>query len=232
MSMAFASRSCGPERQVEQPGAEKIPPRPACGRRLRRRVAAALVLCAGGLAMAGLRSAWGQDGAPKQGDTDAPARWTILFRADNPALWNTRAKGKAIPLTQAPAKVRYLRLRRMDTGEALILPITRELLWNGTPKTPDVGHWWNGTAKLDWKGRHLGIAQAPRHKFPAPHGMIAVMTENWDAWTGSGFGNKAFVNDGQYYCWRGTEIPRTAFEIAVSEGPLSKAERRSLVRQR
>jgi hypothetical protein len=27
-----------------------------------------------------------------------------------------------------------------------------------------------------------------------------------------------------YYCWRGKEIPRTVFEIAVSDGPLTAAE--------
>jgi hypothetical protein len=230
MSMAFESRSCGPARQVEPPGADKLLPRPACGRRSRQWVAAALVLCAGGLSMAGLRSAWGQDVTPKQGGEDPPARWTILFRADNPALWDTRTKGKAIPLTQAPAKVNYLRLRRMDTGEALILPITRDLLWNGTLRAPEVGHWWQGTAKEGWGGRHLGIVQAPRHKFPARHGMVTIMWDGWDGFTGSGFGHAYGVNDSQRYSWRGTEIPRTAFEIAVSEGPLSTAERRSLVR--
>jgi hypothetical protein len=59
--------------------------------------------------------------------------------------------------------------------------------------------------------------------------MIGVMTENWDAFTGSGFGHKCFVNDGQYYCWRGKEIKRTVFEIAVSDGPLSPEETRSLL---
>src|SRR5262249_32288663 len=191
------------------------------------RVAGLLVLCV-------VSPAWGQAPADKQDTPPAAPRWTILFRSDDPSLWDKDAKDAkgeqvAIPLRFAPATFRYLRLRRWDTGEALILPITPDQLQNGKPGDPDAAFWWNGTAKEDYKGRHLGIVQGPRIKFPAPQGMIAVQTtEGWDAFYGSGFGNKAFVNDGQYYCWRGKEIPKTVFEIAVSDGPLTPEEKRCL----
>jgi hypothetical protein len=55
------------------------------------------------------------------------------------------------------------------------------------------------------------------------------MNEGWDGFYGSGFGHKCGHNDGQYSCWRGKEIRRTAFEIAVSDGPLSAEEKRCLV---
>jgi hypothetical protein len=189
------------------------------------------------LVLSAVSLAWSQAPADKQSATPAPARWTILFRADDPSVWDKNAKGAkgeqiAIPLKFAPATFRYLRLRRMDTGEALILPLTRNQLQNGKPGAPEAAFWWNGTAKEEWKGRHLGIVQAPRHKFPAPKDMIAVMNDGWDGFTGSGFGHKCFVNDGQYYCWRGKEIPRTVFEIAVSDGPLSPEEARCLVSKR
>ena len=179
-------------------------------------------------------AAWGQAPADKQDAAPPPASWTILFRSDDPSVWNTDAKGAkgeqiAIPLKFAPETFRYLRLRRMDTGDALILPLTPDDLQNGKPAAPETGSWWNGTAKEEWKGRHLGIVQAPRQKFPAPKGMIAVMNDGWDGFAGSGFGHKCFVNDGQYYCWQGKEIPRTVFEIAVSDGPLSPEEKRCLV---
>jgi hypothetical protein len=162
------------------------------------------------------------------------ARWTVLFRADDPSVWDTdsrRGEKFAVPLWQVPATFRYLRLRRMDTGEALILPLTRDQLQNGKLPSGEVGYWWNGTSKKDWEGRHLGIAQAPRYRFPAPKGMIHVMTEGWDGYTGSGFGHKCFVNDKQYYCWRGQEIRKTLFEVAVSDGPLSPEDRRCLLTQ-
>jgi len=184
-----------------------------------------LLVCVVSFASAGHVSA-----LPPGAWKDTPrAKWTILFRSDDPALWDTDTKGKAIPLDAAPAKFQFLRLRRMDTGDALILPIDPEDLTNGKPD-PEARYWWNGTAKKDWEGRHLGIVQAPRHKFPAPQNMIGVMTEGWDAFTGAGFGHKCFVNDKQYYCWRGKEIRKTVFEIAVSDGPLSPEEKRLLLR--
>lgn len=172
---------------------------------------------------------------PKQKDLKtAPPRWAVLFRSDDPAHWDDNiknAKGEqiAIPLRMAPKSFRYLRLRRTDTFDTLILPLTRDDLENSVIPSPDTGFWWNGTSKLDWKGRHLGIVQGPKHKFPAPRGMIGVMTIKWDVYTGSGFGHKCSVNDKQYYCWQGKEIPRTTFEIAVSSGPLNDEEKAWLV---
>ncbi len=195
------------------------------------------VLSALGLTIAGLWYAGSHAAAPDQrSGAGRPSaveseRWTVLFRADDPSLWNTDTRGErfAVPLREAPASMRYLRLRRMDTKEALILPLTRAQLHNRRVPRPDNGYWWNGSAKEDWKGLHLGIAQGPRYRFPAPDNMIVVMNENFDCYAGSGFGHKCFVNDGQYYCWRGKEIPRTVFEIAVSEGPLSDEESRGLL---
>jgi hypothetical protein len=111
---------------------------------------------------------WGQALTSGQSTTPVPARWTILFRSDDPSLWgknvrNSRGEQIAIPLKYAPAKFRYLRLRRMDTGEDLILPLTRSQLQNGKPGSSEAAFWWNGTAKEEWEGRHLGIVQRPRH---------------------------------------------------------------------
>jgi hypothetical protein len=186
------------------------------------------------LILTAITPAWSQTPSDKPDAKPAPARWTILFRSDDASRWGKDAKNAkgeqiALPLKFAPDSMRYLRLRRMDTREALILPLTRDQLENSKPGPREADFWWNGTASFDWEGYHLGIAQAPRHKFPVRKEMICVMMDGWDAFAGSGFGHKAWVNDGQYYSWRGKEIPRTAFEIAVSEGPLSPEEKRLLV---
>jgi hypothetical protein len=123
----------------------------------------------------------------------------------------------------------YLRLRRMDTGEALILPLSFAELRNGQPPSATKGTCWNGTAKKEWQGRHLGIAQGRRQRFPIPKETIGVMSDRLEFFSGSGFGHKCFVNDKQYYCWRGKEISRTFFEIAVTEEPLTPQEKRCLV---
>src|SRR5206468_940802 len=51
--------------------------------------------------------------------------WTILFRSDDPGYWDTpgNAANYAIPLFRAPAGTRFLRLKRMDTGEAIIVAV-------------------------------------------------------------------------------------------------------------
>jgi hypothetical protein len=162
-----------------------------------------------------------------------PDRWTVLFRADDPSLWNTDThKGDqfAVPLHKAPEGIRYLRLRRMDTGEALIVPVTPGCLFTERlPPPKQDGAWWNGTAKKEFEARHLGIAEVPGLDPPSHPGIISIMYDRVYFYSGSGFGNKCMVNDKQYYCWRGKEIPRTVFEIAVTAEPLTDAEKRSLI---
>jgi hypothetical protein len=158
--------------------------------------------------------------------------WMVLLRSDDPAIWNSDSPGTkfAVPVRQAPADTRYLRLKRLDTGEVLILPVSREdLLCERRPASMK-GNWWNGTAREEHGGRHLGIVQAPRFRWPNHRGVISVADEGWDAYCGSGFGAKCQFNDGQYQCWHGQEIPRTVLEIAVTAGPLTEAETRALLK--
>jgi hypothetical protein len=220
MSDAFRDGACGHEKPCQ-------PTRRWVGPALR--VAGLSLLAALSLTVAGLRDVSGQAPAPKQA---APSHWTIIFRSDDPALWNTDTRGKAIPVKYAPEEFRYVRLRRMDTGEALIVRLCPEQLSGDNQPNPESRFWWNGTGKEAGKGRHLGIVEGPRVKFPGRRGMIAVRSEGWDGWIGSGFGHKYGVDDGQQYAWRGKEIPRTAFEVAVSDGPLTEDEKRSVLNQR
>ncbi len=174
-------------------------------------------------------------GNPKPAASTLPskgAEWTLLFRSDIPLLWNSNLNAGevfAAPVVWAPADMRYLRLCRMDTGEALIIPLRYEQLRDNKPPTDSEPVRWSGTAHKEWEGCHLGIAEAPRYHFPVRKGMICVMMDGWDAFAGSGFGHKAFVNDQQYYCWRGQEIAPTVFEIAVSAGPLGTEEEKCLL---
>jgi hypothetical protein len=172
-------------------------------------------------------------GGPAKTDKGpAPARWTVLFRSDDPAVWNTNSPAPkfAVPLDQAPAAINYLRLKRMDTGAFMILPLNRGQLDRAEEPGRLQPYGWNGTAKAEYCALHLGITQTPRYRFPAPNGMPCVMPVGWDVYTGSGFCHKAFLNNqGQFYCWQGKEIPKTAFEIAVTADPLSAADKRFLL---
>jgi hypothetical protein len=163
---------------------------------------------------------------PKQ---EPPTNWTVLFRSDNPAVWNTDSPGQqfAIPVRRAPDDVRSLRLTRMDTGDSLIIPITHGQLDQMPRPLPEQGYWWNGTLQNTQNGLHLGIFHGPRWKFPNfPKDGISVLNDGFDDYGGSGFGHKTNVNDKQYYSWQEKEIPKTVFEIAVTAEPLTKEEQR------
>lgn len=170
---------------------------------------------------------------PNKPDKGGEERWTVLFRSDDPRRWNMDSDGQdyAIALKRAPAVIHHLRLRRMDTKEMLILPLSRAQLNKSTQPVGAKGYSWNGTAKEEWGGRHLGIAQGPRMPFAIPRGTIVVLNDGWDGWAGSGFGHQAFNdNTGQYYSWKGQQIPRTVFEIAVTDKPLTPEEEGCLLK--
>ena len=122
---------------------------------MRIRMAALGLLSALSLTVAGRPCAWSQAPSGNQKADPAPAEWMILFRADDPSVWDTdcRKPNKfAVRLDRAPDEFRYLRLRRMDTGDALILRLSPDQLQNGKAPDEEVGYWWNGTAKKDWEG--------------------------------------------------------------------------------
>jgi hypothetical protein len=178
----------------------------------------------------GRRSDRGSAGNPA---SDLAEGWLVLFRSDDPALWNTDSPGEqfAIPVQRVPDTVRFVRLTRLDTRERLIVPVTPGQLLGIPRQIPAEGHWWNGTAREEFGARHLGVVQAPRFKWPWHGGTIALQNDGWDVFAGSGFGHKHNgPGKAQYYCWRGQEIPRTVFEIAVTAGPLSEDEHSFLLK--
>jgi hypothetical protein len=166
---------------------------------------------------------------PDPNEGPVPRGWTVLFRSDNPRIWNTDQSGNhfALPVRKAHSKIRYLRLKRMDTGEVLIVPITHKQLAGSERPASSPGHWWNGTAREEWGARHLGIAQVPAAANDQ-RGLVGLTLDGDAAYSGSGFGWRTHVDDRQGYCWQGREIPRTAFEVAVTADPLSEAEKRWL----
>lgn len=157
--------------------------------------------------------------------TTGTPRWLVIFRGDDPAAWNTAGRGNtvAVPLDRVPADIKFLRLRRLDTGESLVVPVTAAALGKGNHESP--GYFkWNGDNVEAWGSRHLGIVEGRVISgFDRDYGpmLIAVQSLGIDYLIGSGFGHKAHGPEGiQYFGWRGQEIPRTAFEIAVTADPV------------
>jgi hypothetical protein len=159
-------------------------------------------------------------------------RWQILFRSKNPALWNTdtqTAADFAQPLRSTPPNTRYLRLRRMDTGEAIIISMTRGRIAGVDHQGQGPTVRWNGSGKDEHGGYHLGIAEGQAVKWLKGDGVIAILMDGWDANQGSGFGHAHNVkNSGQRFAWLGKEIKPTAFEVAVTTADLTEAERKWL----
>jgi|SRR5579883_1559348 len=161
-----------------------------------------------------------------------PGRWVLLFRSKNPALWNTStwtADDFARPLRGTPPDTRYLRLRRMDTGDAIIIPMIRGRVARADPPGQGPTVRWNGRGDNEHGGYHLGIAEGPAVKWTEGKGTVAVLMDGWDANPGSGFGHAHHVdNGGQRFAWLGKEIPPVAFEVAVTAAELTDAEKKWL----
>ena len=113
----------------------------------------------------------------KEGPTPEPksgpkqTNWQVLFRSDDPSIWNTRSPGDAkfaIPASEANDNIRYLRLKRMVTGESLIVPITCADLTEAPRRFDRGGASWNGSAAMEFGGSHLGIVESRPLRRPFP----------------------------------------------------------------
>jgi hypothetical protein len=113
---------------------------------------------------------------------EAASQWTVLFRSDDPAVWNTDSTGSnfAVPMRRVNPAIRYLRLKRLDTDAAIIVPINWKQLMREDRPEPLKGLWWNGTAQQGWGGRHLGIVQAVSD-LNGQRGRIGITTQGWYA---------------------------------------------------
>lgn len=166
------------------------------------------------------------------GMSGATDRWIVVFRGRDPGRWNTASGGStfAVLLAAVPADIAFVRLKRLDTGDALIVPTTRDGLGRtvSAASTPTLWAWWCGSKAEFNDALHVGIAEGPllRHDDPAMRRKFVVQPELADGFTGSGFGHVA--NSGgwrQAYGWRGEIIAPTDFEIAVVRGPLFDEEK-------
>jgi hypothetical protein len=162
--------------------------------------------------------------------------WNILFCASDPTLWNTASDGEnafSIALDDFSDEIQWLRMRRIDTNEGAIIPLTRDDLLK--VKELDDGVFWNGTGRrvtsTGKTHRKLGIVS---RAFNRRYKSKAVLILNppkvsGSGWSGWGFGKIALIHSPQYFAWAGERIPETVFEISVTNGDLSPDEKTQLV---
>jgi len=162
--------------------------------------------------------------------------WTILFRASDPNLWNSDSDNEgafSIALDDSAVDFRWLRMRRIDTNEAAIIPLTRDNLLKLTEL--DDGVFWNGTGRQVTSNgrthRKLGIATRAFSRRYKSKGVLILNPPrvSGSGWSGWGFGKIALIHSPQYFAWAGERIPETVFEISVTNGDLSTEEKAELV---
>lgn len=153
--------------------------------------------------------------------------WTILFRSDNPMLWNIAVRNKdsyAVPMASA-GKFKYVRMRRMDTKDEVIIPVSRF----GTPERPANHSYLREDKCVNRNGFCLGIVDM---RAPADSGRVPVMdcttAGNFSGW---GFGFWGQGRERQGYLWEGEPIDPTVMEIAVTNRELTDAEQKALIKK-
>jgi len=187
----------------------------------------------------GGRSQGSSGQASSSSATVAKGQWTVLFRSSDPSLWNTNhpkdKDGMAKALSAAPTGTRYLRLRRMDTKQAVIIKLRnfdlhhimgvgQQFVWNGSSQDEQ-----RHTKGQSYRNRLLGIADKKWFAHWG-HGKSLVLRKypkrSRSGFEGWGFSKRASRYSKQTYSWAGKTLKGpVTFEIAVTAGPLTAKEK-------
>ena len=128
--------------------------------------------------------------------------------------------------------MRFLRLRRMDTGEAVIVPLKREQVDAAVTLDGDV--MWRTAKTLCAKGGQsctlLGVVRRSWHT-STPGQQIVALTPDppRSGFRGWGFSKPTGRDYSQTYSWNGKAIKKTVFEIAVRSSDLRDEEKAQLL---
>lgn len=150
--------------------------------------------------------------------------WTVIFRSFDAKRWNTAhidGSNMSIPVAAVSSDIKSLRLRRMDTGATVVIPMTKPWLTDRhLDDTAKIG--WESKHSDFWKSQRLGVFRADVELRNAPKGTVFVSPTNFGrGYDGWGFGQTDNrFNEPQGFCWGGQVLGRTVFEIAVSELPV------------
>ena len=131
----------------------------------------------------------------------------VIFKGSNPDGWGTGHHGiegveTSISSDAIRSDINFLRIRRGDTQESVVVPITKgQIFSNGDPATSG----WNGAAEVFFGGRHVGAF--------AQH--LPQEAETKFSQGGWGFGHRYDHNDRQEWAWAGRVIQPTTMEISV-----------------
>jgi len=131
----------------------------------------------------------------------------LVFRSNDPSIWNQSVSDGedrcAILLSEVPDNVAWLRMRRLDTGEGVVIPVqTGDLTQDGGDRSSG----FNGSNEEFYGARHLGLYGED----------LPQEVETRFAYGGWGFGHRANGETTQAKAWAGQEINGdTVLEITV-----------------
>ncbi len=163
--------------------------------------------------------------------------WVVLFRSDDPMIWNQEAgkpsdaNGFATHVDKAPGDTQFLRLKRMDTGEAVIIPMQKGQISRANSISDNI--WWIVTIHRGPAGNGNKLLGISRNDWPTDQKtqqLVRRADRKMDkGYRGWGFSKAASPDQAQTYSWAGESIDKTIFEIAVKGSALSDDEKRSLI---
>ncbi|MBL7134854.1 MAG: hypothetical protein ISS78_12200 [Phycisphaerae bacterium] len=150
--------------------------------------------------------------------------WTTIFRSADPAVWNTdRSTGTlsyALPLAKVGGPIRYLKMTRLDTGQYVIVRLNAMQLAQ-TVSTTETHGWHGAKERLSSGGYRFGVySRGPRRTSQ----RVEVTYSHW----GWGFGYDRTTRK-MAWTWAGRAIAKTSFQIAVTNGDLTAAEKKCLL---
>jgi hypothetical protein len=132
----------------------------------------------------------------------------VFFRSSDPGIWNKNVVdgkgGFALNISRVPDRTQYIRVRRMDTLDAVILATSKDRLLRNVDETEELA--WNGSNESFFGGRHLGICD------PCCPGREVEIHFGCGGW---GFGHLVDSNDRQACAWEGKSIGPTQFEFTA-----------------
>ena len=161
-----------------------------------------------------------QIGEGKLDETDK--KWVVIFRSSNSRHWNEDVNDTdhfAVKLSNAPPKIRYLRMRRVDTEDMVIIPLASASLG----ATAEGQFWkWNGVLTQAVNAHQFGIGIKGKEGAPG----VAWIT---NAGRGYGFAH-VHTDGGPTWAWAGERTEKITIEISVTTGSLAAKERARLLK--
>ncbi len=159
---------------------------------------------------------------------DPDKGWTKLFRGSGPSIWNTDTNvgedSYAVSLDKAPEGIQFLRMKLVETGEFIIIPMNNESLGKNVNLG---GYSWAGAK--DKKNGHiyLGIGN---HAWGAAYRNGKHCSIRGKRGWGWGTSPPGLTYPGAAFSWKGEKQDFKVIEISVKTDKLTIPEKNKMLK--